>query len=65
MTDTVGFIDKLPHHLIDAFRSTLEEAKHADLIIHVVDCSNPEQAGFVIRRRKRSFRARYAGRPHN
>ena len=42
MTDTVGFIDKLPHHLIDAFRSTLEEAKHADLIIHVVDCSNPE-----------------------
>ena len=42
MTDTVGFIDKLPHHLIDAFRSTLEEAKHADLIVHVVDCSNPE-----------------------
>ena len=42
MTDTVGFIDKLPHHLIDAFRSTLEEAKHADLIIHVVDVSNPE-----------------------
>ena len=42
MTDTVGFIDKLPHNLIDAFRSTLEEAKHADLIIHVVDCSNPE-----------------------
>ena len=32
----------VPHHLIDAFRSTLEEAKHADLIIHVVDCSNPE-----------------------
>lgn len=42
MTDTVGFIDKLPHHLIDAFRSTLEEAKHADLIIHVVDVSNSE-----------------------
>ena len=42
MTDTVGFIDKLPHHLIDSFRSTLEEAKHADLIVHVVDCSNPE-----------------------
>ena len=42
LTDTVGFIRKLPHHLIDAFRSTLEEAKHADLIIHVVDCSNPE-----------------------
>lgn len=41
MTDTVGFIRKLPHHLIDAFRSTLEEAKYSDIIIHVVDCSNP------------------------
>ena len=35
LTDTVGFIRKLPHHLIDAFRSTLEEAKYADLILHV------------------------------
>ena len=41
-TDTVGFIRKLPHHLIDAFRSTLEEAKYADLILHVVDASNPQ-----------------------
>lgn len=41
-TDTVGFIRKLPHHLIQAFRSTLEEAKYADLILHVVDCSNPD-----------------------
>lgn len=41
LTDTVGFIRKLPHHLIDAFRSTLEEAKYADLILHVVDISNP------------------------
>lgn len=41
LTDTVGFIRKLPHHLIDAFRSTLEEAKYSDIIIHVVDCSNP------------------------
>lgn len=41
-TDTVGFIRKLPHHLIDAFRSTLEEAKYADLILHVVDSSNPQ-----------------------
>ncbi|MBO4652808.1 MAG: GTPase HflX [Lachnospiraceae bacterium] len=40
-TDTVGFIRKLPHHLIDAFRSTLEEAKYSDLILHVVDASNP------------------------
>ncbi len=44
VTDTVGFIRKLPHHLIDAFRSTLEEAKYADIILHVVDASNP-QAG--------------------
>lgn len=41
-TDTVGFIRKLPHHLIQAFRSTLEEAKYADMILHVVDCSNPD-----------------------
>lgn len=40
-TDTVGFIRKLPHHLIEAFRSTLEEAKYADYILHVVDSSNP------------------------
>ncbi len=42
MTDTVGFIDKLPHNLIDAFRSTLEEVKHADILLHVVDISDPE-----------------------
>lgn len=42
LTDTVGFIRKLPHHLIEAFRSTLEEAKYADIIIHVVDASNPQ-----------------------
>ena len=41
LTDTVGFIRKLPHHLIDAFHSTLEEACYADIIIHVVDASNP------------------------
>lgn len=41
-TDTVGFIRKLPHHLIDAFRSTLEEAKYADIILHVVDAANPK-----------------------
>lgn len=41
LTDTVGFIRKLPHHLIDAFRSTLEEAAYADIILHVVDMSNP------------------------
>ena len=42
LTDTVGFIRKLPHHLINAFRSTLEEAKYADIILHVVDVSNPQ-----------------------
>ncbi len=41
LTDTVGFISKLPHNLVDAFRSTLEEAVYADYIIHVVDASNP------------------------
>ncbi len=42
LTDTVGFIRKLPHNLIEAFKSTLEEAKYADIIIHVVDCVNPD-----------------------
>ena len=42
LTDTVGFIRKLPHHLVEAFKSTLEEAKYADYIIHVVDASNPQ-----------------------
>lgn len=42
LTDTVGFIHKLPHHLVEAFKSTLEEAKYADYIIHVVDSSNPQ-----------------------
>ena len=42
LTDTVGFIKKLPHHLIEAFKSTLEEAKYADLILHVVDVSSPQ-----------------------
>ena len=41
VTDTVGFIRKLPHHLVEAFKSTLEEAKYAEIIIHVVDVSNP------------------------
>ena len=42
LTDTVGFIRKLPHHLIDAFKSTLEESKYADIILHVVDASNSQ-----------------------
>lgn len=43
LTDTVGFIRKLPHHLIEAFRSTLEEARYADIILHVVDASSPQR----------------------
>lgn len=42
-TDTVGFIQKLPHNLIKAFRATLEEAKYADILVHVVDASNPKR----------------------
>lgn len=48
LTDTVGFIRKLPHHLINAFRSTLEEAKYADIILHVVDVSNPQADSHIL-----------------
>ena len=42
LSDTVGFVRDLPHHLVASFRSTLEEARHADLLLHVVDASHPE-----------------------
>ena len=42
VTDTVGFIRKLPHHLIASFRSTLEEAREADLLLHIIDASDPD-----------------------
>jgi GTP-binding protein HflX len=42
LSDTVGFVRNLPHHLVASFRSTLEEARHADLLIHVVDAADPE-----------------------
>lgn len=42
LSDTVGFVRNLPHHLVASFRSTLEEARHADMLLHVVDASNPE-----------------------
>ena len=50
LTDTVGFIRKLPHNLVEAFKSTLEEARYADYIIHVVDASNPqaEKQMFIV-----------------
>ena len=43
LTDTVGFIAKLPHHLVDAFRATLEELEYADLLLHVIDSSDPDR----------------------
>ena len=43
LSDTVGFIAKLPHHLIEAFKATLEELQYADLLIHVIDASDPER----------------------
>lgn len=47
LTDTVGFIERLPHHLIQAFRSTLEEVVEADLLIQVVDASNPNYEAYI------------------
>lgn len=47
LTDTVGFVSRLPHHLVKAFRSTLEEAKNADLLLHVVDVSHEEHRHMV------------------
>ena len=41
LTDTVGFIRRLPHHLIESFKATLEEARQADLLLHVADASSP------------------------
>ena len=48
VTDTVGFIRKLPHHLIEAFKTTLEEAKYANLLIHMVDASNEEASSQML-----------------
>ncbi len=47
VSDTVGFIAKLPHHLVDAFRATLEELRYADVLIHVIDSSDPERQAHV------------------
>ena len=43
LSDTVGFIAKLPHHLVNAFRATLEELEYADLLLHVIDASDPNR----------------------
>ena len=42
VSETVGFIRKLPHQLVEAFKATLEELEYADLLLHVIDVSNPE-----------------------
>jgi len=50
LSDTVGFIRKLPHHLVESFKSTLDEVREADILLHVVDISHPryeEQIGIV------------------
>ena len=47
LSDTVGFIAKLPHHLVDAFRATLEELDYADLLLHVIDASDPEKQAHI------------------
>ena len=47
LSDTVGFIAKLPHHLVDAFRATLEELEYADLLLHVIDASDPEKQAHI------------------
>jgi GTPase len=57
LTDTVGFIRKLPHHLVASFRSTLEEAREADLLVHVVDASHPRVGGADARWWTRSWRS--------
>src|SRR5699024_10095272 len=48
LTDTVGFVRSLPHQLVEAFRSTLEEAADADLLLHVVDGSHPDPEGQIV-----------------
>ena len=47
LSDTVGFIAKLPHHLVDAFRATLEELEYADLLLHVIDASDPDREAHI------------------
>ena len=47
LSDTVGFIAKLPHHLVDAFRATLEELEYADLLLHVIDAADPDRENHI------------------
>ena len=47
LSDTVGFISKLPHHLVDAFQATLEELRYADLLVHVIDATDPQRQAHI------------------
>lgn len=47
LSDTVGFISKLPHHLVEAFQATLEELRYADLLLHVIDASDPQRQAHI------------------
>ena len=58
VSDTVGFIDRLPHTLVAAFRATLEEVNEADLVLHVIDAANPERERHVAAVRARARRDR-------
>ena len=54
LSDTVGFISKLPHELIDSFTATLEETRRADLLLHVLDASAPEKLAMIMQRSGKS-----------
>ena len=62
VSDTVGFIDRLPHSLVAAFRATLEEVAAADLLVHVIDASNPERERQIAAVSERPLGRRSRGR---
>ena len=62
VSDTVGFIDRLPHSLVAAFRATLEEVAGADLLVHVIDASNPERERQIAAVQERPLGGRSRGR---
>ena len=64
LSDTVGFIRDLPHHLIASFRATLEEARQADLLLHVADAANPAVTGADRRGLQGAGRARHPAEGH-
>ena len=64
LSDTVGFIRDLPHHLIASFKATLEEARQADLLLHVADASNPAALEQIARRLQGARGTRHRGQGH-